>query len=76
MDIVDATDAVEDLKTSFPGKEIRAITTDVSDRSQVEAAFKQVSDSWKQIDICLSGSAVMNEHEIEKTVQVNFVSAN
>lgn len=58
----------------FTKSQIIYIKTDVSDKKQLEDAYKNIIDKFETIDIVVNSAGIFNDHNIEQTLNVNIVS--
>lgn len=73
MDIQNSNNADVKLRELYPGKEIIFVHTDVSQQEAVNSAFRTVVDNFKFIDIVVANAGFINEHEYQRTINVNLV---
>lgn len=64
------------LREDHPSQEILFHLTDVSERDQVERAFKEVVYKFKQIDMVITSAGILDEQNYQLMVDVNLVCVN
>lgn len=74
MDIAQIDEHLDYLKKTFAKCEIIYIKTDVSDKKQLEDAYKSIITKFGIIDIVVNSAGIFNDHKIEETLNVNIVS--
>lgn len=73
LDIYNPDNVESKLGKTYPEKEIIFIQTDVSQKEQVQNAFRIASEKFHFIDIVISNAGFMNEREYERTINVNLI---
>ena len=74
---------IETLNKMSKNKNIYAYPLDVTDLKETEITFKKIIEDFKDIDVCLFGSAIyirseekdINIDNIKKTIEVNFLGS-
>lgn len=65
---------LEDLKNTFPKREIIFHKTDVTEDTDIQRAFIEITARFKTIDIIVTCSGIIDEHDIEEMIHVNLVN--
>lgn len=76
LDLDYRDDVMTKLCETFPDKTIIFHLTDVSDKTMLERAFKEVMYKFQTIDCVVASAGVLNEQDYELTVKVNLVCIN
>lgn len=74
MDLNDANDVVGTLQSEYKNQTVIFIKTDISNKDQVKAAFDEIIEKFKRIDIVLCNAGILNERNYELAVAVNLVN--
>lgn len=74
MELNDPLEKISKLKAKYNTKNILYIKTDVTNKQDVENAFKIIIEQFKTIDIFIGNAAILDETKIELTMAVNLVS--
>ncbi|XP_054085607.1 alcohol dehydrogenase [Zeugodacus cucurbitae] len=73
MDVVEDPEMLETLQAVNKAANVFYIKMDLTDMVNIEGAFTEAHDTMGRFDIVVNGSGIMNEHEIERTIQINLI---
>lgn len=78
MAIVDVVDRPEELlkklNEEFAGRQILYVKSDIGELSDLEAAFKRITETFDgQLDVVINTAGVFNDLDVNKTLTVNAV---
>lgn len=65
--------SIDRLLNEFPKKVIVFRKTDVTNRLEVQRSFKEISHKFNRIDIVINNAGVMDETDVNLTIDVNLV---
>lgn len=74
LDICENRENVQQLQDEFPQANIVYLSLDASIRAAVEETFKQILDRFHQIDIAINCAGILNELDLQRTINVNLVN--
>lgn len=74
LDICDAKNVSQSLRSKYESQKVLFIETDVSKKDQVIGAFDQIIREFDHIDIVVGNAGVLCETDYERTINVNLVS--
>lgn len=66
-------DILASWKSENPDTDVFYQKVDITQKSDIEAAYKATTERCGHIDVVVNGSGLMNDRLVELTIQINLV---
>ncbi|XP_017126755.1 alcohol dehydrogenase 1 [Drosophila elegans] len=73
FDLVENADALAEWKNKNPNTDIFYQKVDITQKSNIEAAYKETAQRLGHFDVVVNGSGLMNDRLVELTIQINLL---